>query len=279
MLACNRCYQQSRVFMSKSRASVLVAVLLLTIGCGSALHAAVDMFLDITGIPGESTDIIQTNQVDVLAWSWGMANSGTTHAGTNGGAGKANFQDLNLTKYVDKASPLLMSRCAKVAVIPKATLYISKAGTNPVEYIKIQLTNVLVTSVSTGGFDGEDKLTENVSLNFAKLQVDYLPTKPDGSADTAFSFKWDIPGNSGTVISPVGGLVSTLTYTNGAPVARLTWNSIAGVNYQVWAASDMNAAFQPYGSPTISAGDGATSVTVPADAIKKFFRIETLGGQ
>src|ERR1700709_1126786 len=104
-----RYYQQGRALMLKSRASVLAAVLLVMFGYSPSLRAAVNMFLDITGIPGESTDPIHTNQVDVLAWSWGMYNSGTTGSAV---AGKSTFQYLNLTKYVDKASPLLMLHCA-----------------------------------------------------------------------------------------------------------------------------------------------------------------------
>jgi len=257
--------------MSKSRASVLGAVLLLAFSYSASLHAAVDMFLEIPGIPGESTDPVHANQMDVLAWSWGMSHP-------SGGTGTANFQDLSVAKYVDQASPLIMSSCASGAHISKATLYVRKAGVNPIEYIKIQLTNVLVSSVSTGGSGGEDRLTENVTLTFAKLQLDYLPDKPGGSADAAYSFRWDILGNTGTVISPVSGLTSTLTYTNGAPLANLTWNSVAGVSYQVWATSDLNVAFQPYGGHTLSAGDGTTSVPVPANAIRMFFRIETLSG-
>jgi len=260
--------------MSKSRASVLGAVLLLAFSYSASLNAALDMFLDIPGISGESTDPVHANQMDVVAWSWGMSNPGGSLSN-----GIANFQDLSVTKYVDKASPLLMKRCATGTNISMATLYVRKVGVNPIEYIKIQLTNVLVSSVSTGasGFE-EDKLTENVTLNFAKLQLDYVPAKPDGSADTAYSFRWDILGNTGTVISPVSGLTSTLTYTNGAPLANLTWNSVAGVSYQVWATSDLNVAFQPYGGHTLSAGDGTTSVPVPANAIRMFFRIETLSG-
>lgn len=263
--------------MAKSRASVLVAVLLMMAGSSASLPAAVDMFLDLGAvIPGESTDKVHKSQVDVLAWSWGMSNSGTTHDGGGGGAGKSNFQDLSVTKWVDKASPLLMLRCADGKHLAKATLFVRKAGGNPIEYIKIELTDILVNSVATGGSGGEDRLTENISLNFAKLQLDYVPTRPDGSPDAAIKFAWDIPGNSGTIISPVVGLTSTLSYTNGAPLARLTWISTAGASYQVWAASDLNTAFQRYGGPTVSAGDGITSVTVPADAIRKFFRIETL---
>jgi len=262
--------------MPKPCAHLLVAILLMTVVSVASLHAAVDMFLAIEGIPGESSDKAHKDQVDVLAWSWGMANSGTTHGGGGGGAGKANFLDISLTKWVDKASPLLMQRCANGQHIAKATLFVRKVGMYPIEYLKVELTDVLVSSVSTGGSGGEDRLTENVSLNFAKVRLDYVATKPDGRPEQAISFAWDIPGNSGTVQNSVVGLTSTLLYTNGAPMARLTWSSTAGASYQVWAASDLDAGFQPFGGTTTSAGNGSTSVTVPADAIRKFFRIETL---
>jgi type VI secretion system secreted protein Hcp len=160
-------------------------------------QAAVDMFLDLgPGIPGESTDKTHKDEVDVLAWSWGMSNSGTTHDGGGAGAGKVNIQDLSLTKYVDKASPLLLKHCADGKHIAKATLIVRKAGATPIEYIKIELTEVLVSAVSTGGSGGEERLTENVTLNFAKVKFDYVPVKEDGSPDAAITFTWDIPSNT-----------------------------------------------------------------------------------
>lgn len=163
---------------------------------GLPAQAAVDMFLDLgPDIPGESTDKVHAGKVDVLAWSWGMSNSGSTHVGGGGGAGKSSFQDLSLTKYVDKASPKLMLKCATGAHLATATLIVRKAGTVPIEYIKITLTEVLVTSVSTGGSAGEDRLTENISLNFAKVKFEYVPTKPNGTPDTAIPFEYDIAGN------------------------------------------------------------------------------------
>jgi type VI secretion system secreted protein Hcp len=262
--------------MSKLRASFLVAALL-TVRFSFSLHASIDMFLDIAGIPGESKDSDHEGQVDVLAWNWGLSNP----APTNGvvGMAKANFQDLGVTKYVDTASPLLMLNCANSDHITTATLYVQTQGTTPVEFIKIIMTDILVTSVTPGGSDGEDRLTENVSLNFAKVEFDYTPLNPNGSVSSTISLDWNIPDNYGSVISPVVGLAATLIYTNGAPFAQLTWNSTSGANYQVWAASDVNAAFQPYGGTTASTGDGTTSVIVPANAIRKFFRIETLSNQ
>ena len=268
--------------MSKSRNSLLAAVLWFAVSCSPAVHAAVDMFLDLgTDIPGESTDKAHKNQVDVLAWGWGAANAGSTVAG--GTVGPASFHDLSLTKWVDKASPLLLSYCAKGAIIPKATLFVRKAGiTTPIEYIKMTLTNVLVTSVSTGGSGGEDRLTENIRVTYAQLQIDYVPTKADGTADTAIPFKWDVvnntgsAGTNGTTLNPAGSLTSTLVYINGARQARLAWASTTGVSYQVWSASDLNAVFQPYGSPIPASADGTTSILVPANALRMFFRIQTV---
>ncbi len=177
---------------------------LLTVLCLAAVlvtvpaRAAVDMFLGFEGptIVGESKDSVHAGKVDVLAWSWGMSNSGTTHTGGGTGAGKANFQDLSLTKYVDKASPVLMKKCADGTHIAKATLIVRKAGEKPLEYIKITMEEVMVTSVSTGGSGGEDRLTENISLNFAKVKFEYIPQKADGSGDAAIPMGWNIVENT-----------------------------------------------------------------------------------
>jgi type VI secretion system secreted protein Hcp len=178
--------------LGKRSGALCLAVVMAT----QSVQAAVDMFLDLgPGLAGESTDRVHKDQVDVLAWSWGMANSGTTHLGGGAGAGRVNIQDLSFTKYVDKATPELMLRCANGAHIPKVILFVRKAGSNPIEYIKITLTEVLVSSVSTGGSAGEDRLTENVTLNFAKVLLEYVPTKPDGTAGDAKSFSWDIQAN------------------------------------------------------------------------------------
>ena len=123
---------------------------------------AVDMFLAIEGeIKGESQDSVHADTIDVLAWSWGMSQSGTFHAGGGGGAGKANFQDISVTKWVDNSSAELMKYCANGDHFDSAKLIVRKAGKKPLEYIVIEMTKVMVTSVSTGGSGGEDQLTEN----------------------------------------------------------------------------------------------------------------------
>jgi type VI secretion system secreted protein Hcp len=156
---------------------------------------AVDQFLVIDDVKGESTDNKYPESIDVLAWSWGMSQSGSFHHGSGGGAGKASFQDISITKYIDASSPNLMLYCANGKHYGQAQMIIRKAGEGAQEYLKIKLIDVLVTSVSTGGSGGEDRLTENVTLNFAKVEYEYRKQKKDGKLDTAIPFKWDIAGN------------------------------------------------------------------------------------
>jgi len=156
---------------------------------------AVDMFLKLTDIDGESIDDSHPGEIDVLAWSWGASQSGTMHVATGGGSGKANFQDLSITKYVDKSSYKLLQACAKGTHIPQANLTVRKAGDSPLEYVKIEMKRCLISSVSTGGSGGEDRLTENISINFGEFKYEYTPQKEGGEADGVLPFKFDIAKN------------------------------------------------------------------------------------
>jgi type VI secretion system secreted protein Hcp len=157
---------------------------------------AVDQFLKIEGeIEGESQDKKHKGDIDVLAWSWGMSQSGSFHVGGGGGAGKANFQDISITKWIDKASPVLALYCANGDHFSGAKLVVRKAGKTPLEYLIIDMKKVMITSVSTGGSGGEDKLTENITLNFAQVKVKYVEQTPEGGAGAQPEFGWDIAAN------------------------------------------------------------------------------------
>ena len=158
---------------------------------------AMDMFLKVDGITGESNDAAKdtVGTIDVLAWSWGVSQSGTMHVAKGGGAGKANVQDLSITKWYDDSSPVLQKRCVAGTHIASAELNVRKAGDAPYVYIKISMTNVLVSSVSTGGSGGEDRLTENVTLNFAEVKVEYFKQGDTGSVEAGQKFTYKISEN------------------------------------------------------------------------------------
>ena len=156
---------------------------------------AMDMFIKIDSLAGESKDSTHKGEIDVLAWSWGVSNSGTTHGGGGGGAGKANVQDLSFTKYIDKSTPDLLLSSLNGKHWDQAVLVVRKAGETPLEYLKFTLSEVLVTSVSQGGSGGEDRLTENVTLNFAKVKVEYVEQTAKGGKGATPSIGWDVAAN------------------------------------------------------------------------------------
>lgn len=156
---------------------------------------AVDMFIKLDDIKGESVDDKHKGEIDVLAWSWGVTQSGTTHIGSGGGAGKCNVNDLSFTKYVDRSSPVLLKMCMLGTHVGNTQLVVRKAGGKPLEYIKIVMEDSIVTSINTGGSGGEDRLTENVTLNFARVRFEYVPQKADGSGEPSIPMGYDIAGN------------------------------------------------------------------------------------
>ncbi|MGH8022068.1 MAG: Hcp family type VI secretion system effector [Limisphaerales bacterium] len=157
---------------------------------------AVDIFLKLDTIKAEAQDKKHKDEIDVLSFSWGMTNSGTAHAGGGGGAGKVNVQDMTVSKYVDASSPALMLACCNGQHFSSALLTVRKAGKTPLEYLKITMTQVLITSVSGAGASNDDRLKENITLNFAKVQVDYTPQKNDGTAGTDQTMNFNIAENA-----------------------------------------------------------------------------------
>ena len=156
---------------------------------------AFDMFAKIGDIKGESRDAKHKDEIDVLSWSWGVSHSGSVTHGGGGGAGKATFQDFNFTHRTDKASPLLMKSCATGTHIPEATITVRKAGKGQQDYLIIKMTDVLITSVALGTPGDEPSGAENVTLQTAKVDLEYKAQKPDGSLDAGLHFTYDIKAN------------------------------------------------------------------------------------
>jgi type VI secretion system secreted protein Hcp len=169
-------------------------LLLATILISLAPVRAVDMFLKLTDIPGESTNIDHKDEIDVFSYSLGISNATTAITGP-GGAAKPKFEDITITKRVDKSSPLLMLNCAKGQPITQAVLTLARAGEKSTKFMVITLDNVIVSSVSSSGSAGSDVPIETVSLNYAKIKVEYYQQKPDGSVALAGTFAFDIATN------------------------------------------------------------------------------------
>ena len=158
---------------------------------------ASDIFLKIGDIKGESLDSKHKDEIDVMSFSWGVTQTGTGAFGGGGGAGagKAQFNDFHFSSKTNKASPKLFLACASGEHIKDATLSVrrgSESGQSQGDYLIIKMNDVLISSYQTGGSAQEDRPTDQVSMNFAKIEFTYKPQKADGSLDAGITAGWDL---------------------------------------------------------------------------------------
>ena len=156
-----------------------------------------DMFLSVNGarngrINGEAHDDQHKNEIEVLAWSWGM--QGRQSLGGGGATGKATLRELRITKRVDKASTALMKALRTNEEIKEALLTVRKVGKDPLEYLKIKIEGgrVIALDIDSGDSSGNPVLIEKVSFSFNKISIEYTPQGPDGHAlgRTSFEDEW-----------------------------------------------------------------------------------------
>jgi type VI secretion system secreted protein Hcp len=151
---------------------------------------AVDIFAKIGDVKGESLDAKHKDEIEVLSWSWGVSNAGSMATGGGGGTGKVSFQDFSFMHNVDKATPVLLTNCADGVHFKEATITARKAGKGQQEFLQFKFSDVIITGVASAG--GGDVPTENVTMQFAKVAIEYKPQKADGSLDAGAFFKYDL---------------------------------------------------------------------------------------
>jgi type VI secretion system secreted protein Hcp len=154
-----------------------------------------DMFLKLGDIKGESKVDGHIGEIELMSWSWGATQSGSTRGISGLTAGKVNVQDLTFTKLLDTASPNHIGAVCAGTSYPTATLICEKSagnGKKAVQYLKISMKDVLISSMALGGSGGSDTHTETVTLNFGSVQTAYTPMKSDGTPDATIQSGWDI---------------------------------------------------------------------------------------
>ena len=155
---------------------------------------AVDMFLKLDGIDGDSKDAKHKGELDIESFSFGATHPGAT-TGTGGGAGKVSMQDFSFTTQVNKASPKLFLACASGQHIKTALLTVRKAGGQQQDFLKVTLSDVTVSGYHQRAAEAADMPRDQVALNFAKIHVSFSGQRPDGTPDAPVSGGWDLKKN------------------------------------------------------------------------------------
>ena len=185
--------------------------------------AAIDFFLKLDGIPGESSDSKHTNEIELHAVHMAVLQTSTTSSATGGqGGGKAAFEGIHCKAVSSKASPKLFLQCCNGQPIANAVLSIRKAGGTQQDFYVFTMTNVLISSFKTGagfqlettndnktiswsGSDGDESQTESLalqhcidhfSLSYGSLDIAYSPQVKDGSVGDAIHGGWNVQTNA-----------------------------------------------------------------------------------
>lgn len=158
---------------------------------------AVDMFLKLDGIDGESLKSKAEGWIEIMSFSNGASNPASTAHGGGMGSGKVDLSSISIQKIVDKSSPKLFQSCCMGTHIKKGTLMVRESsGANTTDpYFQYDMDGVFVDSVSWGGAQGGGKPSESVSLSFQKITVSYWPQNADGKLGSKIPAGWDVQKN------------------------------------------------------------------------------------
>lgn len=156
---------------------------------------AVDYFLKIDGIEGESQDDKHKNEIHLESWSWGESQQGSHAADGGGGAGKIDMQDFYFLMKNNKSSPKLFLACANGEHIKSAVLVCRKAGKTQQEFLKYTFSDLLVSSYSTAGSNNDVIPLDKIGFNFSKIEVEYKPQQADGTLGAGIKAGWNLKTN------------------------------------------------------------------------------------
>jgi type VI secretion system secreted protein Hcp len=158
---------------------------------------AVDMFLKLAGIVGESQDAQHKGEIDILGWSWGVAE---TQAAAGGGAaaGKPNFHQISVQKLLDLATAPLLAAVARGSHIATGTLTIVRSGAAPETFLVLNMKDIAIASVNMAESQTENRPTETIALIFGQIDFEYTEFLSNGAKGATNSFKWNITTNQPT---------------------------------------------------------------------------------
>jgi type VI secretion system secreted protein Hcp len=158
---------------------------------------AVEMFLDIAGVKGESQVKDFEDKIDIFSFSFGASNPSQVSTGGGSGAGKVSISSVSIQKIVDAATPDLFRACCSGKHFDTAKITVREAGGDaPVEYMVVDMTQAFVDSLSWGGAAGGDKPSESLSLSAASIKITYSSQTAKGSGEKGPSAGWDVKKNA-----------------------------------------------------------------------------------
>jgi type VI secretion system secreted protein Hcp len=154
---------------------------------------AVDYFLKLDGIQGESLDATHKDEIQIMSWSWGGSQVSSVSGTGGSGAGKVNLADLSIMTYFDKATPKLFKSLCAGAHIKTGVLTAIKSGAEGKPYLKVDFTELFVSSLQMSG--GDEVPTVSLSFSYNTIKIDYSMQNEQGNLTSTGPISYDLKQN------------------------------------------------------------------------------------
>ena len=154
---------------------------------------AVDMFIKIDGIKGDSTDDKHKDEIEVVAFSHRISQAaGGAHSaqGAHTG-GRADHEDFVITKRLDTASPILAQYVCTGKNIQNIKLTLCRALGDKTTFMTYTFKDSIVSSLASSGTHASADLIpeESMTIRYGAVQWEYTPTDPTGGGKTGAAIK------------------------------------------------------------------------------------------
>ncbi|MFX1765863.1 type VI secretion system tube protein Hcp [Paraburkholderia sp. A1RI-2L] len=159
----------------------------------------VAMFMKVDGATGESADKQHGGWSDIQSFSWGATQPAAMATGGGGNAGKANFDDLVVMAFMDKATPAIIKHCASGKHLSKVEISSCKTGGEQIEFSRVTLEEVIVTTARVVGAeanDATDRLMMQYGFQAARVKKQYWEQNANGGKGPEVTMGWDIKKNT-----------------------------------------------------------------------------------
>ena len=160
---------------------------------------AFDAYMEVDGIKGEATDDKHKDWIALTSYSIGVSQP-TTGAGAGQGglvSGRANPQQLQVTKLIDKSSPALALACCEGKALKTVKLQVCEHAGQQHTFAQVNLSDAIVASVKTEGSNGHqtERPQETISFAYSKIEWVYTPIGADHKAGSDTKSGYDFKAN------------------------------------------------------------------------------------
>jgi type VI secretion system secreted protein Hcp len=154
---------------------------------------AVDYFLKLDGIQGESVENGHKDEIQILSFSWGGSNVSSVSGTGGSGAGKVDLSDLSVMINFDKSTPKFFKSLCAGTHIKTGTMTATKSGADGKPYLKVDFKELFVSSLQVSA--SSEIPTVSVSFTYNEIKMDYSQQNEQGNLTSTGPITYNLKEN------------------------------------------------------------------------------------